>query len=397
MAAPADSSISPEPISSEQRFGMAQRSTWVSVGLNVVLTVLQFVIGYFGRSQALIADAMHSLSDLLSDFLVLWANRAAGRSADDTHPYGHARIETAATLVLGVMLLAIGLALLLGAGVKLQDPSRFQPVHVATLYMAIITLIGKELLFRYLLRVAKRLRSQMLAANAWHSRSDAASSLVVVAGIGGNLLGFYFLDLVAALLVAFLIVRMGGKMAFQSLSDLIDTALSEEDVAAIRDTLATTPGVLGLHELRTRKMGDQALVDAHVLVDPRISVSEGHFIAETARRRVLERHEVLDVMVHIDPEDDAKVKPSIHLPVRDELLARLRAGLGDALPEPERVLFHYLNGRVEAELTLPAAFCAQPGRIEALQEAIRRLVATDPTFRTVRIQSAAPNIGARQA
>lgn len=389
MAKPSSSTISPE-----QRFRMAQRSTWVSVVLNVVLTILQLIIGYFGRSQALIADAMHSLSDLLSDFLVLWANRACSRSADDSHPYGHARIETAATLILGVMLLAIGLALLWGAGVKLQDPAKFQPVHVATLYMAIITLIGKEALFRYLLRVAKRLRSQMLAANAWHSRSDAASSLVVVAGIGGNLLGFYFLDLVAALLVAFLIVRMGWKMAFESLSDLVDTALSEEEVAAIRATLVATPGVLGLHELRTRKMGDQALVDAHVLVDPHISVSEGHFIAETARWRVLEHHEVLDVMVHIDPEDDAKVKPSVHLPPRKELLARLKAGLGNARPEPERVLFHYLDGKIEAELFLPAAFFAQPDAVEALRRDIRHLLDTDPTFRSVNIQEAGHLTGA---
>ncbi len=389
MADPAHPSISPE-----QRFRMAQRSTWVSVALNVVLTVLQFVIGYFGRSQALVADAMHSLSDLLSDFLVLWANRASSRSADETHPYGHARIETAATLILGVMLMAIGLALLWGAGVKLQDPAKFQPVHVATLYMAIITLIGKELLFRYLLRVAKRLRSQMLAANAWHSRSDAASSLVVVAGIGGNLLGFYFLDLVAALLVAFLIVRMGWKMAFQSLSDLVDTALSAQEVAAIRETLSTTPGVLGLHELRTRKMGDQALVDAHVLVDPRISVSEGHFIAEAARRRVLERHEVLDVMVHIDPEDDTKARPSIRLPPRPELISRLKAGLGDALPEPQRVLFHYLDGKIEAELLLPESFCADPERVAALKEGIRHFLATESDFRALRIQTGEHYIGA---
>lgn len=382
------------PITPEQRLRAAQRSTWVSVALNVLLTLLQFVIGYFGRSQALMADAMHSLSDLLSDFLVLWANRASSRSADASHPYGHARIETAATLVLGVMLLAIGLGLLWAAGVKLQEPSQFQPVHVATLYMAIITLVGKEALFRYLLRVAKRLRSQMLAANAWHSRSDAASSLVVVAGIGGNLLGFHFLDLVAALLVSFLIVRMGWKMAFESLSDLVDTALSEEEVDAIRDTLLTTPGVLGLHELRTRRMGDQALVDAHVLVDPRISVSEGHFIAESARRRVLERHEVLDVMVHIDPEDDAKVKPSLHLPAREDLLNRLRAGLGETLPEPQRVLFHYLDGKVEAELLLPPEFGRNAAQLESLQKRIRAFLETDPDFRAVHILSTEHQPGA---
>jgi len=371
------------------RYHETQKSTWVSVWINFFLTVLQIVVGYFGRSQALMADGLHSLSDLLSDFLVLYANRESNRSADTAHPYGHARIETAATFILGVVLAGLGLALLWGAGVKLQDPSAIQPVHVATLYIALITLASKELLYRYLMKVAKKLRSQLLAANAWHSRSDAASSLVVVAGIGGNLLGYRFLDLIAAVLVAFMIVQMGWEMAFESLSDLIDTALDEESVANIRATIASTPGVLGLHELRTRMMGDQALVDAHILVDPRISVSEGHHIAERARKRVLDTHEVLDVMVHIDPEDDATATPSAHLPGRDELIAHLNAALPDGLPTPERIVLHYLDGKVEAELFMPEALCKQPAQMARLREGLDQLVQNDPLFRSVRLEKAA--------
>lgn len=371
------------------RYHETQKSTWVSVWINFFLTVLQIVVGYFGRSQALMADGLHSLSDLLSDFLVLYANRESSRSADAAHPYGHARIETAATFILGVVLAGLGLALLWGAGAKLQDPSAIQPVHVATLYIAMLTLVSKELLYRYLMAVAKKLRSQLLAANAWHSRSDAASSLVVVVGIGGNLLGYRFLDLIAAVLVAFMIVHMGWKMAFQALSDLIDTALDEASVANIRATIASTPGVLGLHELRTRKMGDQALVDAHILVDPRISVSEGHHIAERARKRVLETHEVLDVMVHIDPEDDATATPSAHLPGRDELIAHLNAALPDGLPTPERIVLHYLDGKVEAELFMPEAFCAQPAQMARLRTGLDQFVRDDPLFRSVRLEKAA--------
>lgn len=377
-----------------ERYRATQRVTWVSIVVNVVLTLLQIVVGYFGRSQALMADGLHSASDLLSDFLVLFANRHGSRGADASHPYGHARIETAATLALGVMLMILGLGLLWGAGVRLQDPAALQPVHVATLYIALLTLLGKEVLFRYMMAVAKRLRSQMLVANAWHSRSDAASSLIVVIGIGGNLLGFRFLDLVAALLVAFLISRMGWKMAFQALSELIDTALSAEEVAAIRATLESTPGVRGLHELRTRKMGDQALVDAHVLVDPRISVSEGHHIAERARKRVLENHGVLDVMVHVDPEDDTLVKPSAHLPPREELVARIRDALGDGLPQPRRILLHYLDGRVEAELFLPAS-AAQDGRaIEAIRQRMDALAAREPVFRGIHLHTENHHFGA---
>ena len=375
-----------------ERFLAAQRVTWVSVGVNLILTVLQIVVGYFGRSQALMADGLHSLSDLLADFLVLFANRHGSRSADTSHPYGHARIETAATLILGVLLIGTGLLLLWGAGMRLQDPSAIQKVHQATLWIGLLTLAGKEGLFRYMMGVAKRLRSQMLMANAWHSRSDAASSLVVVAGIAGNLAGFTFLDLIAAVLVAFMIARMGWKMGFDALSELVDTALDEEQVAAIRQTLETTPGVMGLHELKTRKMGDHALVDAHVLVNPKISVSEGHYIAETARSRVLKNHEVLDVMVHIDPEDDARAKPSAHLPGRKQLLHHLHERLSGALPEPDKVVLHYLEGKVEAEIFLSPEFCADQDIVRGLKSRISEVLVSDEYFSVIQLHRCdAPN------
>ena len=382
MAKTNPSGIDPQHL---ERYRAAQKVTWISVAVNSVLTVLQIVVGYFGRSQALMADGLHSLSDLLSDFLVLFANRHGSRSADSSHPYGHARIETATTMILGVFLVGLGIALLWGAGTRLQTPGALQKVHVATLWIGLATLVAKELLFRYMMAVAKRLRSQMLMANAWHSRSDAASSLVVVVGIGGNLAGFTFLDLLAAALVAFMIARMGWKMAFEALSELIDTALDDAAVEAIRQTLIDTPGVLGLHELRTRKMADQALVDAHVLVDPKISVSEGHYIAETARHRVLKQHDVIDVMVHIDPEDDAKVKPSAHLPDRKQLLHRLEHGLNGTLPPTDKVILHYLSGEVEAEIFLPHAFCIQPEKLKALKAAAEKLLDEDSLFRAIRL------------
>ena len=382
MAKSAPSGIDPQNL---ERYHAAQKVTWVSVAVNIVLTVLQIVVGYFGRSQALMADGLHSLSDLLSDFMVLFANRHGSRIADASHPYGHARIETATTLVLGGLLVGLGLALLWGAGMRLQMPASAQKVHIATLWIGLLTLVAKEMLFRYMMAVAKRLRSQMLMANAWHSRSDAASSLVVVIGIGGNLLGFTFLDLLAAALVAFMIVRMGWQMGFDALSELVDTALDEETVEAIRQTLANTPGVEGLHELRTRKMGDQALVDAHILVDPKISVSEGHYIAETVRNAVLKQHGVIDVMVHIDPEDDDKVRPSAHLPGRKELLQHLERGLNGTLPQPEKVILHYLSGEVEAEIFLPHEFCLQPDKLHLLKVEIKRFLAQDQYFRTIHL------------
>ena len=367
-----------------ERFAAAQQCTWVSISVNLLLTVLQLVVGYFGRSQALIADGLHTLSDLLSDFLVLVVNRQSHRHADADHPYGHARFETAATLLLGSALAVLGVGLLVAAGWRLQHPEELQQVHPATLWVALLTLFAKEGLFRYLMAVAKRVRSQLLAANAWHSRSDAASSLVVLAGIGGNLLGYTFLDLVAAAVVGMMIARMGGKLAWEALAELTDTGLEAEQVEAIRQTLLNTGGVRGLHELRTRKMADNALVDAHVLVDPRISVSEGHFIAESARRAVLKRHHVMDVMVHIDPEDDTQTRSNAHLPDRERLLAHLAARLGEASLTAKHVVLHYLDGKVDAELYLTA-----DGQDAAYANTLRarcdELVRDDEFFRTIQI------------
>lgn len=364
-----------------ERYAAAQRSTWVSIVINLVLTFLQVLGGFFAHSQALMADGLHSLADLLSDILVLFANRHGNRHADANHPYGHARIETAATLILGVLLAGLGAGLLVAAALRLQHPQAVLAVSPIALGIALVALIAKEGMFRYMLAVAKRVRSQMLVANAWHARSDAASSLVVVAGIAGNLLGYTFLDLVAAAVVGVMIAHMGAKLAYEALQELVDTGLDEEEVAAIRATLLATPGVRSLHDLRTRKMADNALVDAHIIVDPKVSVSEGHYIAEAARNAVLSAHHVLDVMVHIDPEDDMQAKPNVHLPNREALQQQLAEAL--AMPEllQQRLVFHYLDGRIDAEIYLAANFTNAP----ALQRLCDQLTQSHAVFRHIAV------------
>lgn len=366
-----------------ERFAAARKSTWVSIVINLGLTFLQVTAGFFGHSQSLMADGLHSLSDLLADFLVLFANWHGNRHADEKHPYGHARIETAATLILGVALAALGVALLIAAGMRLQHPENIHAVHPVTFWVALVALAAKEGMFRYMLAVAKRVRSQMLVANAWHARSDAASSLVVLIGIGGNLMGYTFLDLVAAAVVGMIIAHMGGKFALEALAELVDTGLSEEEVEAIRNTLLATPGVRGLHELRTRKMADNALVDAHIMVDPKISVSEGHYIAESARWAVLKQHQVMDVMIHIDPEDDMLAKSNANLPSRKILIKHLEQRLGSALPPGYYAVLHYLDGKIEAELFL--ADDIEPAKMENLRVQCAQLVADDPLFRDIQV------------
>ncbi len=366
------------------RFAEGQRITWISVGVNIVLTTMQIVVGLAAHSQSLIADAMHTLSDIVADAFVLVANRKGAEAADADHPYGHGRYETAASLVLGLLLAGTGAGILITAAGRLQDLGSMPPVGVAAMWAALITLAAKEGLFRYMLATAQRLRSPMLVANAWHARADALSSLVVAAGIGGALLGFNFADAVAAIIVGGMIVKAGAKFAWDAIRELIDTGLSPEEVAAIRASIAATPGVLSMHELRTRRMAHQVLVDAHVQVNPRISVSEGHRIAETARRRVLASHpEVLDVLVHVDAENDLMGNAAAELPDRDTLLAHLRRLLDADPPGFEHTMLHYLGNRVEAEVFLPEAVSADPARLAAMQTRLRAGLHGDPWFSSV--------------
>jgi len=279
----------------------AHRSTMVSVWVNIFLATAQVLIGIFAKSQALVADGVHSLSDLLSDFVVLMAGYQSRKAPDADHQYGHQRYENAASLVLGLLLLAVGIGMLWSAAVKFHDPSAIPTVHSIALWVAVTALISKELLFRFMLAVAQRVRSSMLVANAWHARSDAASSLVVAIGIIGNLMGYPILDPIAALIVGFIVGKMGWSFAWDSLHDLMDRAAGVEETEAIRATLLATPGVLALHDLRTRKMGDLIVVDVHLEVDGHMNVFAAHDIAEQARDNVMNEHQVLHVMTHIDP------------------------------------------------------------------------------------------------
>ena len=284
-----------------QRAAAASRSTWVSVVVNVVLATTQIVVGVLSKSSALVADGVHSLSDLVSDFVVLLATRASRKDADEDHPYGHQRFETAASLALGGILLAVGGGMVWSALQKLEAPETISTVHASALWVAMVAIAAKELLFRYMLGVAKAVKSSMLVANAWHARSDAASSLVVSIGLIGNLAGYPLLDPIAALIVGFMVCRMGWSFGWDALHDLMDRAVDDAEVQAIRQTLLQTPGVAGVHDIRTRKMGDMIVADAHIEVKSTLTVEEGHNIAVAARQAVLKRHRVLNLMTHVDP------------------------------------------------------------------------------------------------
>ena len=284
-----------------ERAAAAKKSTMVSVVINVFMSATQVLVGIYAQSQALIADGIHSLSDLVSDFVVLFASHHSQKDADEDHPYGHHRFETAASLVVGGLLVAVAVGMLWSAFEKLKDPDAIPEVHSSALLVAFIALILKEILFRYMLKVAKEVKSSMLVANAWHARSDAASSLVVSVGIIGNLLGYPILDPIAALIVGLMIGKMGWEFGSDAFHDLMDRSANEHEVQSITETLLATPGVLGVHDVKTRKMGDMILVDAHLEVDATLTVEAGHDIGVAARHAVMQRHRVLNLLTHVDP------------------------------------------------------------------------------------------------
>lgn len=284
----------------------ARKTTLVSVVVNIVLSTLQITVGYFARSQALIADGIHSLSDLFADFVVLVANHHSQKDPDEDHPYGHQRFENAASLILGLILMLVAVGILWAAIQKLLSPDQISEVSILALFVAVFTLVSKEGLFRYMLKAAKSVKSSMLVANAWHARSDAASSLVVAVGIVGNLMGYPILDPIAALIVALMIARMGWNFGTEALHDLMDRTINEDEIREIKQTLIRTPGVLGAHDIRARKMGDMVIVDAHIEVNRHLTVEQGHDISEAARRAVMQRHRVLDLLAHVDPVDPVK-------------------------------------------------------------------------------------------
>lgn len=371
------------------RYAASRRVTLVSVAANLLLTAAQVVIGVFGNSQALVADGMHTLSDLVTDFMVLFALKYGRKAADAEHPYGHARIETAVTLLLGLILFAVGAGIAARAGWRLYAHEAFVVPAEITLWVAVVTLAAKEWLYRYTMRVANRYDSNMLRANAWHHRSDALSSLIVTAGIGGALVGFAYLDAVAAIIVAAMVVKIGFDLAWQALHELIDTGLGQEEVRAIRRAILSISGVKALHLLRTRRLGGRALVDVHIIVDERLSVSEGHQISESVRGKLVQEVAgIADVMAHIDIEEDIAGSSGAGLPLRDEVLARLARYLRE-IPEAraiERVTLHYLHGRIDVELLLPLAACPDVLAAQRLAGRFADAVRTDRDFGTIDVQ-----------
>jgi cation diffusion facilitator family transporter len=353
----------------EQILKLKSRVTYIGALVNIFLTIIKIGFGFFGQSAALIADGIHSLSDLVSDFFVIIAIKLGSREADHDHPYGHRRFETMATVLLGAGLVLIAGGIAWDAIERLTDPAKLLIPNRDTMGIAVVSILANEWLFHYTKRVGEETRSKLLLANAWHHRSDAFSSIVVLFGIGGVLIGYPFADAIAAVIVAIMIAKMGIGLVLESIYELVDSSLPEDFVREIRRIIKQTQGVRSIHLLRTRRMGEDAYVDTHIVVDSRISVSEGHMIGDAVRDNLkLEFDDVVDVLVHIDPEDDEFKDGSIKRLSRQDVQVYLDQYLAELIHTVDDFRIHYLEGRVEVEVVLPHAMFKQPEQVEWLKK-----------------------------
>ncbi len=334
----------------------ARRVTLVGALVNALNGVVKVFVGLWANSQALIADGIHSFSDLFSDLLVLGASHFGRQRPDRSHPYGHDRYETLATLLLGAILIAVAGALVWDSLGRLLEPDELVVPGAAALLVALASIASKEWIYHWTRRIGRRIGSRLLEANAWHHRTDSLSSVVVFIAVSGALLGFPWLDQLAAALVGLMVARVGIRLIWDSLQELVDTALPAEETRRIRDTALSVSGVRDVHELRTRSMGSRTLLDVHLQVAPELSVSEGHAIGTRVCHALRERFEhISDITFHIDPEDDADEQAAASrplLPPRPEVLATLDARWRH-LPDyrsPAHITLHYLDHRVAVDL-----------------------------------------------
>lgn len=361
------------PITAKERQAISQSVTFVGALVNLVLSVAKVLFGWLGQSAALIADGIHSFSDLISDALVWFASKHGSQDADEDHPYGHGRIETLATAVLGGLLIVVAIGLAIDAGSRMFNPEELLEPNLFALIVAGLSIAAKEWLYRYTQKAADEINSKLLRANAWHHRSDAVSTIVVVVGILGAMMGLPYMDALAAVVVAAMIGHIGWELVWGALNELIDTALEPEKVDSIREVIQGVDGVRAMHMLRTRRMGHEALADVHILVDPYVSVSEGHQISEFVRQTVISQFdEVNDVTVHIDPEDDEVAPSCVGLPPRAQVETELDTVWKDdpAYSAIAEIRLHYLAGKIEIEVFLKIEAFAT---LEAAREASHRL------------------------
>ncbi|WP_104203752.1 cation diffusion facilitator family transporter [Billgrantia saliphila] len=334
----------------------AHRVTLIGAVIDCAVGLLKVLAGWMVGSAALIADGIHSFSDLVTDVFVLAATHFGRQAPDIDHPYGHGRIETLATLWLGSVLIFVAGGIAWASLSRLLDGDPIPAPGIWAIGVALLSLIAKEWIFRYTMSVAKRVRSRLLEANAWHSRSDALSTGVVLVGLVAAQFGAGWVDAVAAIVVGIMVGQVGWRLLWESGRELIDTALPESDQQKMKAVAEAVPGVDSVHDVRTRSVGSHVVLDLHIVVPPRLSVSEAHEIGNAVSRQLREAYpELADVTFHIDPEDDSnQIEHSLRpgLPLRSDVESILDEVWQDCPAWHNRVALdlHYLAEQIDVSV-----------------------------------------------
>lgn len=340
-----------------ERQAASQRISIIGAIVNAFLSVLKIIGGILTGSAALVADGLHSLSDVATDVMVVFLVGFSHKKPDKEHPWGHGRFETLGTVLLALILLLVAgfmtwdsLKLLFSG--EIPDPPAWPALIIAA-----ASILANELLFFYTLKVGKATKSNLIIANAWHHRTDSLSSVVVLLALAGAIMGLWWLDALAAVLVALLIAKIGIDLLLKSLAELVDTGLPEERIEALQTTARSIEGVINVHHIRTRLMGGQSLLEMHLQVAPHTSASEGHYIGDNVCEALQEEFDDISYIIyHIDTYDDEKLVDS-ELPKLDsrqqikELLENsLREQIGE-VPDYHLSLF-YAPTSIEFEIKL---------------------------------------------
>lgn len=361
----------PNPAFLKQSDG--RRITIIGAFVNGFLALLKVVGGSISGSSALLADGIHSATDLVTDIMTYITLGIANQGPDDSHPYGHGKFETFATLVLAILLA------LAAAGISFQAVERLiagdmPPLGPTALAIAALSIFANEALFWTTKKVGERINSNLLIANAWHHRTDSISSVVALAGIGLNMAGFAWFDAVAAILVAIFLLRTAWRFGKEAFDELVDAAIDEETQTLAEKAIKSVHGVKSFHFMRARTVGGEIFLDVHVEVDPYISVSEGHAIAEGVEEALLKAvPELSDAIVHIDPYSDEH--SCVLMPQnRPELEQTIKKQVEKHLPEAsvERIILHVLPERMEAEVIISSDEKPPKNKIDALHKALNQ-------------------------
>jgi cation diffusion facilitator family transporter len=300
-------------LAEKDRFKKAEFAAIIGIVGNIALAAIKWVIGIYANSKALVADAVHSASDVVGSLAVYIGLRAAKQPPDEDHPYGHGKAELIAAIIVAVLLMLVGFEIGKASFASFFEP--LEPPKMIAVIAVLVSIIIKEWMFRYKFKLGKELNSEALIANAYEHRSDVFSSIAALIGIGASILGgkldidwLVYADPVAGLLVSILVIKMAWQIGKEAIHNTMDHVLHEEETKEMREVVRAIPGVMRIDELHAREHGHYVIIDIKISVDPNITVEEGHLIGKNVKNRLLEEPNVQNVMVHINPYNESEKK-----------------------------------------------------------------------------------------